>query len=98
METVTELAHRDPRLMDAHRFFHAGNLLAKSQSVIAARARQLGARIALHKTGWTVIDMSHCEAGSSGALALYLKGREQPVVTYLLHGTPGETAIEQVAR
>lgn len=99
LESVTELAHREPRLMDAWRFFHAANLLARTaQTTIAAKARQLGARIALHKTGWTVVDMCHVEAGSSGALALYLRDREQPVVTYLLHGTPGETAIEQVAR
>jgi hypothetical protein len=103
METSRELsATRDgfegrrPRLTDAWRFFHAANLLRKtSQSTLSARAQQLGARIALHITGWMVVDMCLAECGASAGIGLYVEGHEDtPLVTPIL-AADGTTAIDR---
>lgn len=87
---------RLPRLTDAWRFFHAANLLKRTaQTTLSARARQLGARIALHITGWTVVDMCLAECGASAGIGMYVEGHlDTPLVTPIIE-SDGTTAIDR---
>lgn len=101
MELSVELRHRYPRLSDAWRFFNASALLfAAKNTVLAASAQRIGARIALAVTGWTVVDMCLAESGRSAAFGVYVKRQNwdepRPFVLEISDNATGETKAERV--
>jgi hypothetical protein len=67
LETSVELGGvREPRELDAWRFFQAARLCEFfSDTSLTPMARNIGARIAMHVTGFTVVDGSRITCGSS---------------------------------
>ena len=94
-----ELRHRYPRLSDAWRFFNASALLLKTgNTILAAAAQRIGARMALAITGWTVTDMCLAQSGRSAAFGVYVRkpGGDvaMPFVLAIADLATGETAAE----
>lgn len=81
--TSIELQLRPPRLLDAWTFFRAAALLRDARSSHAARAQQIGCRIALAVTGWIVLDMALCEVGASVGVGVFTIHHDLPVIVRL---------------
>jgi hypothetical protein len=95
IESSIELQIRPPRLTDAWRFFHAGSQLAFAKnSILAAVARQLGARIALAVSGLMVVDMVLAECGNSSGVGIYVEGHPDTPIVLDFQDENGRTVLD----
>ena len=72
LETNIELQCRDPRPLDAWRFFHAARQLRHAFPAYAVIARSLGQKIGAAAIHVEVIDAVHVRAGTSEAIVFAL--------------------------